>query len=121
MQNSGVTFPLDRDGIHLALMVNVPILTYHSQNIAGDQYSLNDHVALKADLELINKVGLKIVPLHWLTSWLTDQRNDEHLSDAICLTFDDGCNYDVQDLEHPVHGLQRSFLGIMKDFPRHQS
>jgi peptidoglycan/xylan/chitin deacetylase (PgdA/CDA1 family) len=99
-------------------MVNVPILTYHSQNIAGAQYALNDHVALKTDLELISESGFKIVPLIWLTSWLTDHRNDEHLSNAVCLTFDDGCNYDVEDLEHPAHGLQRSFLGIMEDFRR---
>ena len=31
------------------------------------------------------------------------------------LTFDDGCDFDVRDIEYPGHGLQRSFAGIFRD------
>jgi peptidoglycan/xylan/chitin deacetylase (PgdA/CDA1 family) len=92
------------------------VLTYHSQHIAGSTYPENDHIALAADLELINDSGLRIVPLHWLISLLNGERGDQDLHGAVCLTFDDGCDFDVRDIEFPGHGLQRSFLGIMEDF-----
>ena len=43
--------------------MRVPILTYHSNNISGNDYASNDHVALAADLRLIHDRGLRIVPL----------------------------------------------------------
>ena len=35
---------------------------------------------------------------------------------SVCLTFDDGCDFDVRDIDYPGFGLQRSFAGIMRDF-----
>ena len=34
------------------------ILTYHSQNVAGEETGINDHVALAADLEAMHAAGL---------------------------------------------------------------
>ena len=38
----------------------VPILTYHSQNIAGNDYASNDRQALASDIQVISQAGLCI-------------------------------------------------------------
>lgn len=97
-------------------MVQVPILTYHSHNIRGDGPADNDHAALAADLRAIHQAGLRITPLHRVVSWLEGNSGDEEVAGAVCLTFDDGCDFDVRDIDYPGYGMQRSFLGIMEDF-----
>jgi len=92
-----------------------PILTYHSQNISGDGYAHNDHVALREDLRLLHREGRHIVPLDWLLDVLDGSRTGADLAQAVVLTFDDGCDFDVRDLDYPGHGKQRSFAGIMAD------
>lgn len=94
----------------------VSILTYHSQNIRGNQSADNDHVALAADLNAIHEAGRRVIALDRLLDWLEGTEADETVSDAVVLTFDDGCDFDVRDIEYPGHGIQRSFLGIMEDF-----
>ena len=101
-------------------MVSVPVLTYHSQNIAGEDYAENDHAAFASDLSTITQMGLRVIPLSRLLDWLLGKRPDEDLRNAVCLTFDDGCDFDVRDLDFPGHGLQRSLLGIMEDFIRRE-
>jgi peptidoglycan/xylan/chitin deacetylase (PgdA/CDA1 family) len=98
----------------------IPILTYHSQNIRGSGYALNDHVALQQDLQAVHQAGYRVAPLDWLADWLEGTRDDADVDRAIILTFDDGCDFDVRDLEYPGHGPQRSFEGIMRDL-LHQS
>jgi len=92
-----------------------PVLTYHSQNISGNEYAHNDHVALREDLRALHLAGRKIVPLDWLIDVFDGSRTAADLAQAVVLTFDDGCDFDVRDLEFPGHGLQRSFAGIMSD------
>ena len=99
--------------------VNLAVLTYHSQNIRGAQASNNDHVALTEDLEAIHQHGLRVIPLGRALSWISGELDDSAVAGAICLAFDDGCDFDIRDLEYPGHGLQRSFLGIMQDFVEH--
>ncbi|MDX1555761.1 MAG: hypothetical protein R3212_07030, partial [Xanthomonadales bacterium] len=94
----------------------VPILTYHSQNISGDRTANNDHVALKADLKALHDSGRHIIPLDRLLDWLDGEAPDEAVADAVVLTFDDGCDFDVRDIDYPGQGVQRSFLGILEDF-----
>ena len=62
-------------------MAGIPILTYHSLNIAGNDYLGNDHVALREDLHLLTALGWRIVPL----AWLADHRM---LRAELCLTAD---------------------------------
>jgi peptidoglycan/xylan/chitin deacetylase (PgdA/CDA1 family) len=38
------------------------------------------------------------------------------LQRSVCISFDDGVDADVHDLDFPGHGPQRSFLNIMRDF-----
>jgi len=95
--------------------LSLPILTYHSQNISGNDYARNDHVALREDLRTLQREGRHIVPLDWLLDVLDGSRKDADLARAVVLTFDDGCDFDVRDLDHPDHGRQRSFAGILAE------
>lgn len=95
------------------------ILAYHSQNIAGNETRNNDHVALAADLEALHAAGCRFIPLATLIDVVfTD---DPPVSEAplVCLTFDDGCDFDVRTLEFPGYGVQPGLLQIMEDFVKH--
>ncbi len=92
------------------------ILTYHSQNISGRSTHDNDHVALAQDLEQLHQAGVRFIPLSLLIDQFDEQREHEDMDRTICLSFDDGCDFDVRDLDFPGIGVQRSFLGIMQDF-----
>jgi len=97
-------------------MPRLPILTYHGVNVAGNGYAANDHVALASDLETVDRLGWRIVPLpaaidRWLAGdpdW-TGER-------TLAITFDDGTDFDWRDLPHPAHGVQRGLFNILADF-----
>lgn len=95
--------------------MRVPVLAYHAVNIAGNDYANNDHVAFAADLRLIDDMGLRVVPVHWVVDQLLGMA-DRDLSRCVALTCDDGSNLDWFDLDHPTHGPQRSLANIMADF-----
>lgn len=97
--------------------MRVPILAYHAVNIAGNDYATNDHVAFAADLRLIDDLGLRIVPLHWVVDQLLGAENRD-LERCVALTCDDGSDFDWFDLDHPTHGPQRSLFNCMADFTR---
>lgn len=97
--------------------MQVPILTYHGVNVAGNEYAGNDHVAFAADLELIHALGLRIIPAQWLVDNLLG-RAAHDLQRCVVLTCDDGSNFDYYDLDHPEHGSQRSFFNALLDFRR---
>ena len=92
-----------------------PVLLYHSQNVAGNDCASNDHVALANDLRLIHQLGMQIIPLVWLVEWLLGER-DLDIEGCVCISFDDGVDADVRDLDFPQFGSQRSFLNVMLDF-----
>ena len=95
--------------------MRVPVLAYHAANIAGNDYVGNDHVAFAADLRLIDDLGLRIVPLQWVV----DARNGlrpRDLAGCVALSCDDGPTLDFVDVDHPVHGRQRSLHNAMLDF-----
>ncbi len=93
-----------------------PVLAYHSQNVFANCYGQNDHLSLSQDLRTIQAMGLRVVPLQWLVDGLSGKRPLTDLSDAVCVTFDDGCNLEVFNLEFPGWGLQQSFVDILKKF-----
>jgi peptidoglycan/xylan/chitin deacetylase (PgdA/CDA1 family) len=98
-------------------MPRLPILTYHGVNVAGNDYATNDHVALASDLDTVDRLGWRIVPLpaaiaRWLAgdpSWAGGER-------TLAITFDDGTDFDWRDLPHPAHGTQRSLFNTLADF-----
>jgi peptidoglycan/xylan/chitin deacetylase (PgdA/CDA1 family) len=96
-----------------ASKAHVPILTYHGRNVFGNAYANNDHVALASDLETLTRLGWRVARLSTVVdAYLTGRVPTK----TVCLTFDDGTDYDVFDLEDPEHGLQIGFLNILKRF-----
>lgn len=96
-------------------MASIPILTYHALNIAGNDYLGNDHVAFREDLRLLTSLGWKIVPATEVVRLLVEP-NTIWPEKIVAITFDDGTNFDYEDLLHPTAGIQRSMLNIMRDF-----
>lgn len=95
--------------------MRVPVLAYHANNISGNDYSTNDHVAFAADLRLIDDLGLRIVPLQWVVDQVIGA-DDRDLDRCVALTCDDGSLFDFEDLEYPGHGMQRSLYNCLRDF-----
>lgn len=93
----------------------IPILTYHSQNIAGNDYASNDHVAFAEDLRLLTLSGWHVTPLTAVAD-LVCRADMAWPHKTVAITFDDGTDFDFDDLPHPVAGIQRSMLNIMRDF-----
>lgn len=100
--------------------MRVPVLAYHAVNIAGNDYATNDHVAFAADLRLIDDLGLRVVPAHWVVDQIVGSVNRD-LSGCVALTCDDGSEFDYFDLDHPTHGTQRSLFNCMADFARERT
>jgi len=96
--------------------MRVPVLTYHSNNISGNDYASNDHVALAQDLRVIHRNGLRIVPLARVVDVLLGAAPASDVHDAVALSFDDGSWFDWHDIDHPAFGRQRGFAGVLRDF-----
>lgn len=96
--------------------MRVPVLAYHSNNVGGNDYADNDHVALAADLRRIHAAGLRIVPLARVVDVLLGEAPASAVENAVALTCDDGSWFDWHDLDHPTCGRQRSFANILRDF-----
>lgn len=96
--------------------MKVPILTYHSTNIFGNDYIDNDHVALAEDLRTIAGQGLRIVCVAAVVDALLGEAPPSSVDNAVALTFDDGSYFDWYDMPHPSCGPQRGFAGILRDF-----
>ena len=95
--------------------MKVPILTYHSTNIYGNDYATNDHVALTEDLRTIARLGLRIVSAAQVVDVLLGEAPRSSVDNAIALTCDDGSYFDWHDMDHPHFGVQRGFAGILRD------
>lgn len=96
--------------------MRVPVLTYHSNNVVGNDYASNDHVALAEDLRRLHAAGIRIVPLSSVVDVRLGTAAEEAVEDAVALSCDDGSWFDWHDLDHPTCGRQRSFAGILRDF-----
>ena len=71
-------------------------------------------MAFKEDLGLIQRLGLKIVPLNWLVGWLQGDLQLD-LQGCVCISFDDGVDADVHDLEFPRFGAteEESWMNLV--------
>jgi hypothetical protein len=96
--------------------MRVPVLAYHSNNIGGNDYASNDHIALADDLRAIHRAGLNIVPLARVVDVLLGAAAESIVQNAVALSFDDGSWFDWHDMDHPSFGRQRSFAGVLRDF-----
>lgn len=95
--------------------MQIPVLLYHSNNVSGNDYETNDHVALREDLETISGLGFEVSSLHDIAQWAAGKHQFDD-TPRVGLSFDDGSAFDFHDLEHPAWGVQRSFLNILRDF-----
>jgi peptidoglycan/xylan/chitin deacetylase (PgdA/CDA1 family) len=96
-------------------LTRIPVLTYHSHRFLGDSYETNDHLALPEDLRVIQDEGFLIIPLSRVVEWHL-RRREEPSSHCVAITFDDGCDLDWMDFNHPQHGRIRSFKTILSYF-----
>lgn len=92
----------------------VPVLCYHSANIDGNTYSTNNNVALARDLETIDRLNFRVVPLARLADFFDGVAPLP--ARAVVLTCDDGMNFDYHDISHPTHGPQKSFATLLRAF-----
>jgi peptidoglycan/xylan/chitin deacetylase (PgdA/CDA1 family) len=94
------------------------VLTFHSHNIAGNDYATNDHVALDATLAHLARAGVPVLRLLDVAKRLRAGRLESLPARFACITFDDGTDYDWRDLAHPQHGAQRSMHAILRAHSR---
>lgn len=93
----------------------IPVLTYHANNVNDNTYAGNDHIALREDLRMLHAAGWRSISLDELLSWHKGEDDTRLYPQRYAVTFDDGSDFDVLDLEHPVWGLQRSLLNVLRD------
>ncbi len=98
--------------------MKIPVLLYHAMNVHGSAYDSNDHVALAADLADLSRMGFETMPLHRVVQAWRSGRASLEGRRIVALTCDDGSDFDARDLDHPRWGVQRSFLGILRDFAK---
>jgi len=96
--------------------MRIPVLSYHSMHIDGNEYATNDVRALAADLEQLSDAGFRVLPLHTVVSAWLEGRQGELAGRVVALTCDDGSDFDFADLPHPGAGMQRSVLNTLRDF-----
>lgn len=93
--------------------MRVAVLAYHSQDIQGNDYHNNDHVALAEDLRLIAGLRLPLVPAVAVAEALAGRMTLPER--CVALTCDDGADLDFIDVVDPVHGFQKSFHTVLTE------
>jgi peptidoglycan/xylan/chitin deacetylase (PgdA/CDA1 family) len=97
--------------------MRIPVLTYHSMTVHGNEYRNNDHVAFRDDLRTLKQLGYRIASADRVVAWhSTAGKVPASAGKFVAITFDDGPDFDFHDLPHPTWGMQRSMLNLMKDF-----
>jgi Polysaccharide deacetylase len=94
--------------------VRAAVLTYHSQNVTGNDYATNDHIALREDLHFLTRTGWPVVSARTLVAALTAGFETLVPERAVVLTCDDGTSLDWDTFTHPAHGEQQSFRSIIQ-------
>ena len=99
----------------MSVTARVPVLTWHSLEMAGPGYVENQHIALREDLEALHRLGLKVIPLREIARALVEGRL-EGLRGCVGLSFDDATDFDFHDVPHHLLGPQRGMANILADF-----
>lgn len=92
------------------------MLTYHSINIDDNTYAGNDHIAFAEDLRLINRLGLRVIPLETVVLWQQGHLPDSAVAASVALTLDDGTSFDYHSIEHPTCGMQTGMFRLLEEF-----
>lgn len=96
-------------------MDRMAVLTYHSQNILGNDYATNDHVALCSDLAELRHRGIRLVSLNRLVDALIGVDATAFPAGTVALSCDDGTVLDWFDYHHPAWGWQPGFDRLLRD------
>lgn len=97
------------------MIKSIPVLAYHSQNIANNDYCGNDHVAFQEDVAYLVENKFHFLSALELVLALREGRFDKLPRKSVVITFDDGPIYDAHDFVHPDHGYQKSMSNIMRE------
>jgi peptidoglycan/xylan/chitin deacetylase (PgdA/CDA1 family) len=99
----------------------IPVLCYHSSHIGGTDYSNNNHVAMEEDLRYLLRAQYRLLSPLALALALR-QGNDALLEGKlVCVTFDDGMDFDYVDQEHFNAGFVKSFHTLLSQSPLHKT
>jgi peptidoglycan/xylan/chitin deacetylase (PgdA/CDA1 family) len=90
------------------------LLTFHSQNISGNDFASNDHVALDESLRFLGERRVPIVSLRDVALRLRAGTLDELPGKYVAISFDDGPDFDWLPLHHPTAGLQEPMGAILR-------
>ena len=90
------------------------ILTFHSQNIAGNDFATNDHVALDRTLQVLREVGVPVLRLATVVRLFRFHLGLLLPKRFVAFTFDDGPDYDWHEIRHPQHGKQKPLAAILR-------
>jgi hypothetical protein len=97
----------------------VPVLTYHSQNIAGNDYATNDRQALASDIQAISQTGLRVISLTEFVDWLIGILPEAFAQNSVVLTSDDAPIFDYEEVEYRDFGLQTPIRSILQHGKAH--
>jgi len=97
----------------------VPILTYHSQNITGNNYASNDRQALAADIQAISQAGMQIISLADFVDWLSGISSEESARNTVVLTGDDAPIFDYEEVVYREFGPQKPTRFILRNNEAH--
>jgi peptidoglycan/xylan/chitin deacetylase (PgdA/CDA1 family) len=94
------------------------VLTYHSGNLAGNDYATNNLVALAEDLAQLRALSVSVVPLDAIVNARLSRAADRLPERVAAITLDDGLDFDFEDLVHPFHGPQSSVRTVLERHER---
>lgn len=94
------------------------ILTFHAHNISGNTYETNDHVALDESLALLRREGIPVLRALEVVRRLRMRVFGTLPDRFVCLTFDDGSDFDWRDLAHGAEGRQPSMYTVLRKHSR---
>lgn len=93
----------------------IPVLCYHSWTIGGQTYETNDHVALEHDLHILAQRGYQVLPATTLVALLRGELPWHKIRGhkLVCLTCDDGRDFDYHSHDDDHWGRVESFRDIL--------
>ncbi len=94
------------------------ILAFHSHSISGATYATNDHVALDESIALVQRLRIPVLRLLDVVKELRRGAFATLPERFVCLTFDDGADYDWVDTRHAEQGMQPSMHSILRRHSR---
>jgi peptidoglycan/xylan/chitin deacetylase (PgdA/CDA1 family) len=97
----------------------VPVLTYHSQNIAGNDYASNDRHALASDIQAISRAGMRVISLSDFVDWLIGDLPDYFARNSVVLTSDDAPIFDFEEVDYRDFGPQTPTRSILRHARAH--